>query len=100
MVDDRRGAAVTTPTDDRQGAASSTPTSVVTHHFPLRDTEVRGTLDALMSSDRDYPRIRLPAEITEKIVEMGHNQEHREWIASVFQQLAQLPKCKTCVSVS
>ena len=86
--------------DERRDAVITAPTSVLTRHFPRRDAEVRWALDALTLNDRGHAVIHLPTEMTEKIVKLIHGQEHRGRMASVFEQINRLPKCKACGSVS
>ena len=61
---------------------------------------MHGALDALMLNDRGHPVIRLPAKIVENVVKMVHGQEHRDRMASVFEEMAKLEKCKTSGLVS
>ena len=74
--------------------------SDVTHYFPQRDKEVHTFLKWMMQDENGQPYIRLPMEVENKIVNMVHNEEHRDRMAKVVEQMDQLPKCKTCGTVS
>ena len=76
------------------------PTSSVTHYFPQRDQELHRAVNWLMQGANVQSFIQLPQEIEDKIVNMVHNEEHRDRMAKVLAQMNQLPKCKTCGSVS
>ena len=72
----------------------------VTNHFSQRDQEVHMVLNWLMQDANGKPYIRLPQEVENKIANMVHNEGHRERMSKVFNQMNDLPKCKTCGSVS
>ena len=77
--------------------------ATLTHHFPLRDNQLRenlATLHKSLTSSVAHAALRLPAEMVEKIIRMTHNGEHKDRMAKVFKEMADLPKCTTCGSVS
>ena len=86
----------------RPKLAEETSTSVP-HNFNARDRQLYETLADLPASltpSVAHAASRLPPEMMAKLIRITHYGEHRDRMAKVFSEMNNLPKCKTCGSVS
>ena len=74
--------------------------SDVATYFPQREDEVKHILTLLTLKPDGQPWMRFPLAVQEKIATMVYQEEQRSRMTKVLEQMDQLPKCKTCGSVS